>query len=249
MNRVSQSTVRRVIQYWLEQTPPKTEVDLLITKHLILDGTFLRRPRGIYAALNAENNSLVDAAYNVREGGRELLYFYQCLAASGLMLESATIDGNTQQIKRLQEVWPGIILQRCIVHVQRQGLSWCRRKPKRIEAKELRELFLKLTTIQTKEESLRFVKGVYAWEKRFGLVIKTSTNRGRVFSDIIRARSMLLKALPNLFHYLDNSKIPRSTNALEGYFSRLKEHYRLHRGLSKLNKQKYFLWYFFLKPK
>ena len=249
MNRVSPSTARRVIQYWLEQAPSKAKVDLSTTRHLILDGTFLHRPRGIYAALNAENNTLVDAVYNVREGGRELLYFYECLAASGLMLESATVDGNTQQIKRLQEVWPGIILQRCIVHVQRQGLSWCRRKPKRIEAKELRELFLKLTTIQTKQESLRFVKGVYAWEQRFGLEIKSSTNRGRVFSDIIRARSMLIKALPDLFHYLDNAKIPRSTNALEGYFSRLKEHYRLHRGLSKLNKQNYFLWYFFLKPK
>lgn len=249
MNKVSQSTAMRVIRYWLEQTPPKTEVDLLTTKHLILDGTFLHRPRGIYAALNAENNTLVDAAYNVREGGRELLFFYECLAEAGLILESATIDGNTQQIKRLREVWPKIILQRCIVHVQRQGLSWCRRNPKRTEAKELRELFLKLTDIQTKEESLLFVRGVNAWERRFGLEIKTSTNRGRVFSDIIRARSMLLKALPNLFHYLNNTKIPRSTNALEGYFSRLKEHYRLHRGLSKLNKQKYFLWYFFLKPK
>jgi len=249
MNRVSQSTARRIIQYWLNRTPPRKEVDLLTIKHLIFDGTYLRRPRGIYAALNAENNTITEAAYDIREGGRELLLFYTHLAESGLILESATIDGNTQQIKYLQEVWPEIILQRCIVHVQRQGLSWCRRNPKRIEAKELRELFLKLTEIQTKEESLRFVKGVNAWERRFGLGIKTSTNRGRVFSDIIRARSMLLKALPNLFHYLDNSKIPRSTNALEGYFSRLKEHYRLHRGLSKINKQKYFLWYFFLKPK
>ena len=249
MNRVSQSTARRVIQYWLEQTPKKIKVDFLTTKHLILDGTLLHRPRGIYAAMNAENHTLVDAAYNIREGGIELLSFYEHLAEAGLILESATTDGNTQQIKYLREVWPEIILQRCIVHVQRQGLSWCRRNPKRTEAKELRELFLKLTKTQTKEESLRFVRGVNAWERRFGLEIKTSTNRGRVFSDIIRARSMLLKALPSLFHYLDNSKIPRSTNALEGYFSRLKEHYRLHRGLSKVNKQKYFLWYFFLKPK
>jgi len=249
MNRVSQSTARRVIQYWLAQVPPKSKVDLLTTKHLILDGTFLQRPRGIYAALNAESNTLVDAAYNIREGGIELLSFYEALAEAGLFSESATIDGNTQQIKYLREVWPEIILQRCVVHVQRQGLSWCRRNPKRIEAKELRELFLKLTEIQTKEESLRFVRGVNAWERRFGPGLKTSKNRGPVFSDIIRARSMLFKALPNLFHYIDNSKIPRTTNALEGYFSRLKEHYRLHRGLSKINKQNYFLWYFFLKPK
>ncbi|MEW6609981.1 MAG: hypothetical protein AB1414_21470, partial [bacterium] len=248
MNRVSHSTAKRVIQYWLNQRPPKIEVDYSSIKHIIFDGTFMDRPRCIYVALNAETNTLVDVAYNIREGGKELLLFYKHLAEIGLMPESATTDGNTQQIKYLREVWPELTLQRCIIHVQRQGLSWCRRNPKRIEAKELRDLFLRLTNIQTKQDALRFLKGVNAWERRFGMEIKTSTNRGRVFSDIIRARSMLLKALPNLFHYLDSSKIPRSTNALEGYFSRLKEHYRLHRGLSKLNKQKYFNWYFYLKP-
>jgi hypothetical protein len=140
-------------------------------------------------------------------------------------------------------------LQRCVVHVQRQGLSWCRRNPKRTDAKHLRDLFLKLTEIRTKDESLRFIKSVHAWEKRFGTGIETSPNRGWVFSDIIRARSMLMNALPDLFHYIDNPKIAYSTNALEGYFSRVKEHYRLHRGLSKRNKVNYFKWYFFLKPK
>ncbi len=137
-NEQSQSiNSKACIQYWLNQTPSQMEVDLLIIKRLIFDETYLRRPRGIYAALNAENNTLVEAAYDIREGGRELLLFYARLAESGLIFESATIDGNTRQIKYLQEVWPEIILQRCIVHVQRQGLSWCRRNPKRIEAKEL----------------------------------------------------------------------------------------------------------------
>jgi len=39
---------------------------------------------------------------------------------------------------------------------------------------------------------------------------------GYVFSDIKRARSMLLRALPDMFHYLDNPLIPTSTNGLEG---------------------------------
>ena len=185
-------------------------------------------------------------SYHIQQ---HLLKFYQQLAKDGLELQSATIDGNLQQIKALKKVWPNIILQRCIVHVQRQGLSWCRRNPKRTDAKHLRELFLNLTEVKSKQDAQRFTKAVYAWEKRFGSGIESSPNRGKVFSDIIRARSMLLKALPNLFHYLDNQNIDRSTNALEGYFSRFKEHYRLHRGLSKNNRYNYFKWYFFLKQK
>lgn len=249
MKRTSQSTVKRVIGYWLKQTPDQSFGDLSSVKHLIFDGTFLRRPRGIYAAMDSETHKLIYATINIRESPNELHQFYSKLSEAGLYPESATTDGNTAQMKQLQLVWPEIKLQRCIVHVQRQGLSWCRRNPKRTDAKHLRELLLKLTEVKTKEESQRFIKGFHAWENRFGNGIESSPNRGWVFSDIIRARSMVIKAIPNLFNYIDNPKIARSTNALEGYFSRVKEHYRLHRGLSKRNKVNYFKWYFFLKPK
>lgn len=249
MKRTSQSTIRRVISYWLKQVPDQSYNELSGGKHIILDGSFLKRPRGIYAAMDSETHKLLCAEVNVRESSKDLSKFYSQLSEMGLKPESATTDGNTAQIRQLKLIWPEIKLQRCIVHVQRQGLSWCRRNPKRTDAKHLRELLLKLTEVKTKEESLRFIKGFYAWENRFGNGIESSPNRGWVFSDIIRARSMLMKALPNLFHYIDNPKIARSTNALEGYFSRVKEHYRLHRGLSKKNKINYFKWYFFLKPK
>jgi len=49
---------------------------------------------------------------------------------------------------------------------------------------------------------------------------------------IKRVRSMMLKALPDMFHYLDDKLIPFSTNSLEGYFSRVKWGYRNHRGLA-----------------
>lgn len=249
MKRASQSTVRRVIKYWLSQNPPKQKQDYSRTKHLIFDGTFLHRPRCIYVAMDSQTHRLVFAAYNVKENPTDLIRFYSCLAEAGISPESATTDGNAAQGKQLKKLWEDIKLQRCIVHVQRQGLSWCRRNPKRTDAKHLRELFLNLTKVNTKQEAQRFIKAVYAWNKRFGSAIDSSPNRGKVFSDVIRARSMLLKALPNLFHYLDDSKVARSTNALEGYFSRLKEHYRLHRGLSKNNRYNYFRWYFFLKQK
>ena len=76
----------------------------------------------------------------------------------------------------------------------------------------------------------------------------TSLDRGWVFSDLLRARSMLLKALPDLFHFITNKHIPSSTNTLESYFSRLKEHYRHHRGLAIHHRDAYFKWYFYLLP-
>jgi hypothetical protein len=83
----------------------------------------------------------------------------------------------------------------------------------------------------------------------YGSAIAKLPEKGEVFSDIKRARSMLLKALPDMFHYIDNHNIPRSTNGLEGYFSRLKRHYGQHRGLTPKKRENYFAWYFQFKPK
>ena len=248
MKKTSQSTVRRVVQYWLER-PPEIIGDYCSVKYIICDGSLLNRRTGIYAIMNSENHQIINAAYGVREGAKDLQRYYQQLKSAGLEPLSATVDGKTQQIKYLREFWPSIIIQRCIVHIQRQGLSWCRRNPKRTDAKHLRELLLVLPYVKTIDDSLRFIKGVQAWEDRFGTGIESSPNRGRVFTDLVRARSMLLKALPNMFHYLTDPNISRTTNAVEGYFSRVKEHYRLHRGLSKKNRKAYFQWYFFLKPR
>ncbi len=35
-----------------------------------------------------------------------------------------------------------------------------------------------------------------------------------------------------MFQYLDNPKIPKSTNGLESYFGHLKDNLSIHRGLS-----------------
>jgi len=198
--------------------------------------------------MNTDTRQLVYAAYGVPEGGRRLSATYQSLACSGLAPKSATVDGNPQQIKRLRLVWPTIRIQRCTVHVQRQGLSWCRHNPKRTDAKHLRKIFLRLCTVKTITQARRFTKDVLAWEHRFGDDIELSSDHGWVFSDLLRARSMLLNALPDLFHYVDNSNIPSSTNLLESYFSRLKEHYRHHRGLAVHHRDAYFKWYFHFVP-
>lgn len=247
LKKVSHSTVKRVIKYWLER-PPKEQKNFRDVQHIICDGTLIKRINGVYALMNAEDRTLVKAEYGIKENSKKLIGFYEELKKEGLNPLTATVDGSPYQIKSLKQVWPELIIQRCIVHVQRQGLSWCRMQPKRTEAKLLREIFLQLCFVKTELQVENFIKMVDRWEADFGYQVSNSTNRGRVFSDIIRARSMLLKALPNLFHYVSNLKIPRSTNAIEGYFSRMKEIYRLHRGLSKDSRKNYFKWFFFLKP-
>jgi len=223
------------------------------SEHLILDGTVLHR-RGndaIYALMDCSTNTLVYAAYGVREGAKDLQRLYKKLAQAGLTPKSATIDGNPQQAKYLSLQWPQIVLQRCIVHVQRQGLRWCRRRPTRTDAKHLQRLYFDLMEVKTPHDRERYIRRVEQWDQRFGSAIRQARRitGGWVFSDLVLAARMIVRALPDMFHFINEPTIAFSTNALEGYFSRLKEKYRGHRGLLPTHRERYFQWYFHLQPR
>lgn len=239
-----------MINSQLKQPPPQTVQGLREYWHLIFDGTFLERPRSIVALMDADHRMLITGQYGVAENSDvQLQEFFQPLIRDGLYPRSFTVDGNPQVIKTIRKLWPEIIVQRCLVHIQRQGLSWCRTSPRTDYARELRKIFLKITRINTMAERDAFLQIVVDWEKRYGMPISIRRERGHVFSDIKRARSMLLRALPDMFHYLENPSIPVTTNSLEGYFSRLKTHYRQHRGLAMGKRSNYFGWYFYFVPK
>ncbi len=199
--------------------------------------------------MDGASTTIVDGSYNVKENvADQVRRFLQPLIARGLNPISCTVDGNPHVIRILRELWPQIKVQRCLVHIQRQGLRWCRRNPKRTDARKLAELFTTVVEIDTKAKRDSFIKKTQQWEKRYGKAVAAPTG-GWIASDLKCARSMLLKAIPDMFHYLDEPTIPTSTNALEGYFSRLKAKYRNHRGLKEQKRFNYFKWYFQMTPK
>lgn len=244
----SRATISRIIHYWLEH-PPERAVSNRQSKYLIFDGTFLQRRKGMYVVMDGQTHDVVYGAYGISEGPRDLLKFCQILKAQGIEPKSATIDGNPHIFHVLQLVWPSILIQRCLVHIQRQGLSWCRRHPKRTDAKSLRKILLTVLDIRSQYQRDEFEEAFDKWNERYGLKISLTSGHGWVASDLQRARSMLMKAMPFMFAFLADSNIPRSTNAIEGYFSRLKHRYRQHRGLTKRNRANFFHWYFHLCPR
>ncbi len=229
----------------MKQKPPEPTSDMEQCRHFILDGTFLNRPRSIIALMDAQTHKIVAGKYGISENSEpQLLRFFEPLIQAGLCPHSFTVDGNPKMIRVIRQLWPDVVVQRCLIHIQRQGLSWCRTSPKTAYARWLRKIFLQITRISTTADRDKFLKAVNDWEAKYGSLIRGRRETGYVFSDIKRARSMLLRALPDMFHYLINPLIPTSTNGLEGYFSRLKGRYRQHRGLRKEKRKDYFQWYF-----
>lgn len=183
------------------------------------------------------------------EGPAHLPPFCTQVAAHGCAPISAPIAGNPHLIRIVRRLWPTLVIQRCLVHSQRQGLSWCRRHPKRRDASHLRTLFRQVMAIHTVADREPFIAQVQAGERRDGHRLAEAAETGWGVSDLKRARSLLLAALPNMFPSLDHPGIPKSTNALEGSFARLKHKYRQPRGLVRPHRTAYLQWYVQLCPR
>lgn len=167
----------------------------------------------------------------------------------GLHLESITTDGHKSILKAIKKSAPDVIVQRCLVHIQRMCLLWLTRYPKHPAGQELRSLVLLILKIKTNNDKLYWTGEFRKWHEEYKSYINEKTHNtetGRYWYThklLRRSYSTINRALPNMFHYLADPKIPNTTNGIEGFFSHLKNHLDLHRGLSVKNRINFIKWY------
>jgi hypothetical protein len=96
---------------------------------------------------------------------------------------------------------------------------------------------------------------VQQWYKRHQLMIEQKVYRPQTnrwwykHRKLRRSAIMVIKALDDMFHFIADNNIPKSTNGLDSYFGHLKSNLAIHRGLSKEHRKGFILWYLFLKSK
>lgn len=177
------------------------------------------------------------------------------LVALGTKIESITTDGHKSILKAIKHALPDVKTQRCLVHIQRMCLLWLTRYPKHIAGQELRKHILLLLKIETQNDKIYWVNQLQAWHLKHKTYINEKTympdsKRYWFTHRLLRRTYQSIKsALPNMFHYLDNKYIPKTTNGIEGYFSHLKNHLDLHRGLTIKNRINFIKWYVYFSNK
>ena len=170
----------------------------------------------------------------------------------GVQIESVTTDGHKSILKAIKNALPEAKVQRCLVHIQRMCLIWLTRYPKHSAGQELRKLVLMLLKIKTQNDKMFWIQEFNDWFERHKeyinqKTVNLETDRYWYTHKLLkRSHSTIKSALPNMFHYLINSKIPKTTNGIEGYFSHLKNHLDIHRGLTTKNRMNFIKWYVFL---
>lgn len=130
-------------------------------------------------------------------------------------------DGWPSILSAIREVYPEAIIQRCLVHIQRQVFNYISRHPKSEAGKALVQI-MRYTTLSDPE---LFIGVFEDWKKQhFHFLIEKSVSRKGwlifTHTSLRKAMRHIENALPNMYQsylYAD-SKIERSTNKLEGYF-------------------------------
>ena len=250
LNLISGHSIRthkRINSYWLSQKPPESKLEYDAYKYLVSDGTYLHHENCVYTVMDYPSGLILSYGFGVCENYSMALSVFGELKDRGCIPKAITIDGNKPVLRALKDVWPGIDIQRCLYHILRQGTSWLRRFPKDLAAKTLRQIILKVTSISNHEEKDELIKTFKEWESQYGEYVLSQDSHNKVWSDIQRARSLLINALPDMFYYLDDPNIASTSNKQEGLFSCAKIVFRNHRGVKKTNRENYFKWYFYLK--
>ncbi|MFL9485742.1 transposase [Chitinophagaceae bacterium LWZ2-11] len=244
----SKDTLQRTFYAFLEQAP-LIKIDKRDGVNLRMDATYFKR-----FCMVAYQDDFDGYTQLIRftdgEHYTEIKEDLDNLIRLGVKLESITIDGHKAALKAIRRsLKDSVIVQRCLVHIQRMCLIWLTKYPKHIAGQQLRALVLLLLRIKSENDKLFWINELSSWHLQHKVYLNEKTineQTGRYWytHKLLRRSYYLIKrALPNMFHYLQNPNIPNTTNGIEGYFSHLKNHLDLHRGLTLKNRINFIKWY------
>lgn len=250
---LSKDTLQRTFYYFLAKAPitPILHHDEV---YLRVDATYFKR----FCVVCYQDDLLSYTQlfrFSDAERYEEVVEDLTNILNLGLQIESITVDGHKATLKAIKKVMPNIVVQRCLVHIQRMCLLWLTANPSHEAGRELRALAGCIHLIKTNNDKLYFINELKAWENKHKAFINEKSYKletGRYWYKhkyIRRSFQTIKRALPNMFHYLDNSKIPKTTNGIESYFGHLKNHLDLHRGLTKEHRINFIKWYIFFRNK
>jgi hypothetical protein len=249
---MSQSSLQRLFKFYLN-APPANTVKSKGHVHLLIDGTYFENGLCLILYYDYDIQYVQLFRQTNQEKFREIKEDLQNLKKLGTQIYSVTCDGHKSIIKAVAKAFPNTIVQRCIVHVKRQIKNYLGVNPQLIQARELLYYSKQITQISSQEQATAWLIEVHDWYRQHqGFINQKSFNAstGRSWythKHLHQATTHLINAIPNLFSYLSDEQIPKSTNQIEGYFAHLKEKLTLHRGLRLEAKKNFIKWYLHFK--
>ena len=250
----SEKSLRNWFDSYLKNYP-KWEISRREKVNLMIDGTYF--PNDVCLVLYRDFNVKATLLYRLtdNEWESEIREDLENILSTGVQIESVTSDGRSNIIKSVKLTSKEIVIQRCNVHIQRESKNWLTKHPKSVAGKYLRSLASAIHTIKSYDDRDYWLYEFHLWERVFHDYIteksySEGSPKGWYKHKMLRKSYVhIRRALPYMFHFIDNPNIPNNTNSLESFFGHLKQNISLHRGLSKEHYKNYVKWYLYFRNK
>ena len=193
--------------------------------------------------MDSISQSVIASIYCSKEGYHHVYRWLMDLKERDLNPLYVTMDGEISTMRAFYAVWPTIHIQRCLYHIQREGLRWLRTYPKTTAGKELRSLLLGLSSIKSVKDQKSFILQYKQWLRDHKHFVLSLPRNIKVNYDLRRTMTLINRALPDMFRYLMDPNIRSTSNVLESLYSRIKPAYWQHRGLTQRHKIQFLNWY------
>lgn len=249
---VSPKTLERWFDPFWSRPPKPSPTGNVRT--LVLDGTsVMKRWCMLLIAGDGDRNRPISWLPVGRESYDSWHTFLRKLSWEGLEPSVVVCDAQRGLLKAIREVWPKARVQRCLVHVVRQSCAWLTQNPKTLAGLRLLKLVQGLAGIRTRRQKRRWVRAFGNWDRKHERFLKDRSHGsgGRwwyTHRKLRGNRSLLKNAIPDLFRFVTDPTLPRTSNHVEGGLNaRLKELFRCHRGFSLTKKLALASWYLALR--
>lgn len=244
----SKAKISRIIEHWLNQMPPALSQNIYQNaKYILFDGTYFHKNGCLAVVMDAVHKILLDYWYIPRENYHDVYPRLANLNQKGLKPKAITLDGHKRVSEAVYDAWPNILIQRCLFHIENQGLMWLRTYPKTDAAKQLRLILKNVADIRSNIDQQNFLILYQDWQNQHGLWIRQTLQKNMIDKDLKRTTSLINNALPNMFHFIKDQKIVSTTNLLENFYSQIKHQYQRHRGLTQEHKIAFLYWFCYFK--
>jgi transposase-like protein len=221
--------------------------------NLLIDGTYFGND--LCLVIYRDNRIKFTQLYRLTDGEwyEEIREDLTNILDLGVDIQSITCDGHKAILRAIRLACPEVTTQRCLFHIQNMCKIWLTSRPKNLAAKELRAIVGQLHLVKTHNDKLFWIRQLKQWyfQHREFVQQKTHNQQSKrwwyTHKLLRRSYTVVKNALPDMFHYLDNTNIPKTTNGLESFFGHLKDNLSIHRGLSKPHKRNFIRWYLYFK--
>ena len=161
-SRLSKDTLQRTFYHFLAQAP-LTPIIHHDTVYLRVDATYFKR----FCVVCYQDDLLSYTQlfrFSDAERYEEIKEDLTNLLNLGLQIDSITTDGHKATLKAIKKVMPTVLVQRCLVHIQRMCLLWLTANPTYEAGKELRAIAGYIHLIKTHNDKQYFIRQLLQWE-------------------------------------------------------------------------------------